>query len=682
MKTFVQELKTRRVYRVAIGYVVAAGATVQVVGTVLPIFHAPDWAQQAFVVLVAAGFPIALVFAWCFDVKAGAIEITDGGTGPVLLANQRRLWILAAVGTVVAAGAVAVYWFWHPMARPAQLAAPIGQNIPPKSIAVLPFENLGEQGEYSFLADGVQDEILTSLAKVADLKVISRTSVMQYKGGIQRNVREIAQALGVAHVLEGSVQRADGRVRVTAQLIDARTDTHIWAEKYDRSLADVFAIESELAEKIVDQLKTKLSPEEKAAIEQQPTDDLVAHDLYVRGKTLIDSSLINLPQQESLEEGIRLLNQAVQRDSDFALAYHQLARAHDLLYFVGADHTPARLAMAEAAIRELTRVRPDSGEAHLARATHLYWGYLDYDNASEELRFAQKSLPNDPLPWELAGYIDRRQSRWEESTKNLEHALELDPQNASILQQLDHSYECLRRYVDAAKMLDRMIAVTPKDSATRASRALLELLWHADTGPAIATIQKILAEDPSAAKNMAEQWLLVTLCQRDNGAAQRALAALPSDGCRKETIPFPHAWCEGLVAQMRGDKAAAKAAFTRTRNEAAKLVEAQPNYPEALCVLGMAEALLGHKEKAIRAGRRAVELLPVSKDSIGGSLLAQYLALIYAWTAEKDQAIQQLTSVVRTPGYLSYGELRLHPYWDALRGDPRFDQIVAYLAPK
>ena len=414
----------------------------------------------------------------------------------------------------------------------------------------------------------------------------------------------------------------------------------------------------------------------------EPTGDPGVHDLYVRAKNLIDSSLISIPQQENLEEGIRLLNQAVQRDRDFALAYHQLARAHDLLYFLGADHTPARLAMAETAIRELARVRPDSGEAHLARATHLYWGYLDYDNARKELRLAQKSLPNDPLPWQLAGYIDRRQSRWEESTKNLEHALQLDPQNPSILQQLDHSYEFLRRYADAAKMLDRMVALMPKDAAIRISRAALELFWHADAGPAISAIQTVLAKDPGAAKNIADQWIVVALCQRNNEAAQRALAALPNDGCRKETIPFPRAWCEGLVAQMRGDKTAAKAAFTRARDEAAKLVEAQPNYPEALCVLGMTEALLGHKQKAISAGRRAVELLPVSKDSIGGSMLAQYLALIYAWTGEKDLAIQQLTSAVRAPGYLSYGELRLHPYWDALRDDPRFDQIVASLAPK
>src|SRR5436853_4469280 len=425
MKTFVQELKTRRVYRVAIGYIVAAGATVQVVGTVLPIFHAPEWALQVFVVLVAAGFPIALVFAWCFDIKAGAIEITDAGAGPVAVANQRRLWILAAVGSLIAASAVAAYWFWHPFTVEWRTQQPAAVNIPEKSIAVLPFENLSSEKQYAFLADGFQDEILTNLAKVADLKVISRTSVMQYKSGVQRNLREIAQQLGVAHLLEGSVQRAANRIRVNAQLIDARTDAHLWAQTYDRDLADVFAIQSEIAKAIADQLQAKLSPNAKAAIEKAPTTDLAAFDLYTRAKILIASSALSTPQAESLLEAIRLLNQAVERDPAFALAYYQLAYAHDLLYFVGTDHTAARLAMAEAATQSLSRLRPNSGEAYLALANYLYFGHYDYDRARKELSLAQKGLPNEPLAFELAGYIDRRQGRWAESNKNLERAVEL-----------------------------------------------------------------------------------------------------------------------------------------------------------------------------------------------------------------------------------------------------------------
>jgi TolB-like protein/Tfp pilus assembly protein PilF len=685
MRTFVQELRTRRVYRVAIGYIIAAGATVQVVGTVLPIFHAPDWAQQAFVVLVAAGFPIALVLAWCFDVKAGAIEITEAGTGPVAVANQRRLWILATVGSVIAASAVAAYWFWHPLAADSRMRQQAEALIPEKSIAVLPFENLGDPKEYSFLADGVQDEILTNLAKVADLKVISRTSVMQYKAPAQRNLRDIAKALGVAHVVEGTVQRSDGRVRVNAQLIDARTDTHLWAEKYDRSLADVFAIETELAEKIVAQLKSKLSPEEKVAIEQKPTADLAAHDLYIRAKTVIESSVFSAPQEESLREAFRLLNQAIERDPAFALAYYQLAHAHDLFYFVGIDHTPARLAMADAAIQSLVRLRPNSGEAHLAVAKHFYWGYLDYDRAREELTLAQKSLPNDPLPFQLAGYIDRRQSRWAESTKNLERAIELDPQNpaaAGALQQIALSYECLRRYADVERALDRALALTPKDAALRAARAEIDVQWHADPHPLLSVIRAILTEDSREAGNIAESWLRVSLCQRDFDGALRALAALPTAGCHHETIPFPRTWCEGVVARMRGDKAAARAAFTSARNELAKLVREQPAYAEALCALGMADAALGRKEDAIREGRRAVELVPVKKESISGSLLVQYLALIYAWAGEKDLALEQLSVAAKLPGFLSYGQLRLHPYWDPLRGDPRFDKIVTSLAPK
>jgi TolB-like protein/Tfp pilus assembly protein PilF len=555
-------------------------------------------------------------------------------------------------------------------------------SIPEKSIAVLPFENLSNEKENAYFADGVQDEILTGLSRVGDLKVISRTSVMQYKAGPRPNLREVATALGVAHVLEGTVQRADGRVRVNAQLIDARTDAQLWAERYDRDVADVFAIESEVAGKIVAQLQAKISPSEKEAMEQKPTADLTAHDLYIQAKTLIATSAFSTPARESLTEAVRLLNQAIERDPNFALAYYQIAQAHDQFYFGGIDHTPARLAMADAAIQSLGRLRPNSGEVHLALAKHLYWGYLDYDRAREELKLAQQSLPNDSLSFEILGFIDRRQGRWAESTKNLERAIDLDPLNGGFLVQLADSYFCLRRYADAERVLDRGIAVAPKDSNMRAYRAEIELHWHADTRPLRSTVEAILAEDPREGKNVAQLWLEVSLCERDFGFAARALAAMPIAGCYDDWIPFPRTWCEGVVAQIRGDKAGAHAAFTSTRNAAAKLIADQPDYAEALCVLGMADAALGNKEDAIREGRRAVELMPVSKNAIEGALLIRYLAVIYAWTGEKDRALKRLDEAAKIPSYLSYGELRLHPYWDPLRGDPRFDKIVASLAPK
>jgi TolB-like protein/Tfp pilus assembly protein PilF len=517
---------------------------------------------------------------------------------------------------------------------------------------VLPFENLSDDQKNAYFADGVEDEIRTNLAKVADLKVISRTSVRQYKNTAQQNLREIAKALGVAHVLEGTVQRAGDRIRVNAQLIDARTDAHLWAESYDRNLADVFGIENELAEQIVSQLKSKLSPKEKAAIEEQPTNDLAAYDLYLRAKLLIEKAVFNEPKDSMLLEAIRLLEQAVARDPSFALAYYQLAHAHDQMYLLEFDHTQDRLDLAEAAIQEVKRLRPDSGEAHLALAKHLYWGYRDYNRARQELAAARRALPNDPLPFLLTGYIDRREGRWDKATHNMERAVELDPQNFFTLQQIALTYTVLRRYADAAAILDRAVALAPKDVSVRVQRASLDVDWRADTKPLDSTIQAIIANDPAAIKHLADQWLVLALWERDPSAASRALSLLDANGCYSE-MPFPRAWCEGRVALLRGDVASARDAFTRARKEIEGVVSQQPDYAQALCALGMIDAVLGNKEDAIREGRRAVELLPVTKDSIDGAQLVQYLAMIYAWVGQKDPAFEQLRLASSIPGYLS-----------------------------
>ena len=555
--------------------------------------------------------------------------------------------------------------------------------VPEKSIAVLPFENLSSEKENAFFTEGVQDEILTDLARVADLKVISRTSIMQYQASTKRNLRDIARALGVAHVLEGSVQRAGDKVKVSAQLIDARTDTHVWANKYEGTLKDVFAIQSEVAEKIVAELKSKLLPAEKAAIERPPTSDLTAYDLYLRAKTLIANAVFNEPGQQKLLEAVRLLEEAVKRDPTFLLAYYQLAHAHDQIYLLGFDHTPARLALADAAVQSVRRLRPDSGEAHLALAKHLYWGYLDYDRAREELKAAQIALPNDPLPFLLAGYIDRRQGRWEESTHNMERALELDPQNLLVLQQMSLTYENLRRYADMAAVLDRALALAPDQISLRVQRAAVDLDWHANSKPLHAAIDSILTEKLDLVRVVAEPWLYLALCERDAGAAARAVSVMSADdGCDRDGIPFPLAWCKGVAARAKGDADAARAALETARAEVEKIVRDQPNYAKGLSALGMIDAALGRKKEAIEEGRRAVELLPMAKDSVDGALLLQYLAVIYAWSGRKDAALDELAAVAKVPGYLSYGQLRLHPYWDPLRGNPRFDAIVASLAPK
>src|ERR1700738_2057234 len=596
----------------------------------------------------------------------------------VLTFFRRRARLLVVPLTLVALALVTYAFFHRSKVTPALAPVP---PVRDKSIAVLPFENLSTDKENAFSADGVQNEILTDLAKVADLRVISRLSVMSYKTDIRRNLREIASTLGVAHVLEGSVQRVGARVRVTAQLIDARTDAHIWAESYDRELADVFAIQSEIAQKIADQLKAQLSPGEKAAIAEQPTKDLTAYDRYLRAKFLLDITTFSSRARENLLQAVGLLDEAVAKDPTFFLAFYQLAFANDRLYFLGLDHTPARLALGEAAVRTLLRMRPDAGETHLARAQHLYRGYLDYKQAHKELTIARGKLPNDPLVYELAGYIERREARWDESTQDLERALELDPRNAFILQQLSLTYQNLRRFADTTAVLYRALKLISEDVETRAARAQVELEWRGDTRPLRATIDDILAKNPAAAATIAEKWLLCGLCERDSAALTRVLAAIPSHGINENGVTFPRAWCEGLAARLRGDTAAARSAFLAARAEVEQMLHAQPDYPRALAVLGMIDAALDRKEGAPREGRGAVELLPAHKDALNGAYMRRYLAVTYAWTGEKGLALKELTAAIQIPGDVTYGQLRLHPNWDPLRGDARFEALVEKMAP-
>ena len=553
--------------------------------------------------------------------------------------------------------------------------------IPEKSIAILPFENLSNEKENAYFADGVQDEILTHLAKIADLKIISRVSVMQYESGVARNLREIGQQLGVANVVEGSVQRADNRVRVNAQLVDTRTNRQLWGQTYDRDLADVFAIQSDIAKTIADQLQAKLSPREENAIERRPTGDIAAFDLYTRAKNLL---LIGLSStmKANLLQAADLLNQAIARDPSFFRAYCQLAYAHDALYFLGFDHTPERLALAEAAVQAATRLRPDAGETHLARARNLYWGYLDYDGASAELGVARQTLPNDSRVFELKGLIQRRQGHWEESTQNLEHAIDLDPRNFFTLQQIAISYGVLRRYAEQTSVLDRALAIEPNDVPTKVALAFIQFHWKADTGPSHRAIDSVRATNPAAVPTIADAWLSCALAERDAAAAKNALNAFGEIPLTDYAVHLNRPLMEGVIARMTKDDGKARDAFTAARAEQEKAVRAQPNYGPAVCALGLIDAGLGRKEEALREGRRAVELLPVEKDAINGPLMIAYSAMIAAWVGNKDLACEQLAIASRPPSTVSYGQLKLLPHWDPLRGDPRFEKIVASLAPK
>ncbi len=688
------ELKRRNVIRMTGLYLVGAWLVVQVAGTVLPMFGAPEWLPRMIVVLLAIGFVPAVIFSWVFELTPQGVKREDDVAPERSITPQtgRRMDRMIIVVLVLALGYFAFDKFVLTPRREAALVSSAAPNesksvINEKSIAVLPFENRSEDKANAYFTDGVQDEILTDLAKIADLKVISRTSVLQYKSGVARNLREIAQQLGVANVVEGSVQRSGNRVRVNAQLIDARNDAHLWAQTYDRDLADVFAIQSEIAKAIADQLQAKLSPNEKKAIEQPPTTDLAAFDLYSRAKSLLLTAGVSATGEPDVRKAIELLDEAVKRDPSFFDAYCQLAWAHEQLYAtIGSDHTPARLALAGAAVQAATRLRPDAAETHLARAQYLYFGLRDYAGALAELEIARRALPNDPRLFELTGYILRRRGQQEEGLQNLQRAAELDPRNFYTLQQIALSYQGLGRYAEAIAALDRALVIVPDNAETRASRGLYYFCWKADTRPLHQTIDAILAQGPGAIASAADIWFFCALAERDPAAAERALVALGDNDCWGEgAINLSHSFGEGLLARMVKDEARARTAFETARAQQEKIVQAQPDYGPALCVLGLIDAALGRKDLALNEGRRAIALMPVEKDVANGSLVLQYFAITAAWAGNTELALQQLEAGLRAPvtsEMLSYGALKLLPVWDPLRGDPRFEKIVASLAPK
>jgi len=586
-------------------------------------------------------------------------------------ARLTRVALAAAAILILGASALLVF-------QPTRIQNAPLNPAPDKSIAVLPFENLSRDPDNAYFADGVQDEILTRLASIADLKVISRTSVMQYKSGAARDLRKIGHQLGVARVVEGSVQRAGNRVRVNAQLIDVPTDRALWGQSYDRDLADVFAIQSEIATSIASQLQASLSPREKTAIEQAPTNDVTAFELYARAKDLLAS----MSTKANLLKAADLLSQAVARDPSFFKAYCLLASTHDRLYFLGRDHAPARLALAEAAIEAAFRLHPDAGEAHLARAQNLYRGYLDYDAALAELDVAAKTLPNDAAVFELKGYIERRQGKQEEAVRSLERAIDLDPRNSLTLQQIALSYRHLRRFAEQKSVLDRALAIEPNDVNAKLERAAVDFYWKADTRPLHQMVDSIRAENPAATPDIAEYWLLWALAERDAAAAKNAvIAAGENPAFTDEAVIFSRPFMEGVIARMTKDDTEVRAAFAAACVEQEKIIQAHESYGPPLCVLGLIDAGLGRKEEALREGRRAVELLPVEKDPINGIAMVKYFAMIAAWVGDKDLACEQLSIAIRPPSRITYGELKLLPFWDPLRGDPRFEKIVNYLAP-
>ena len=654
MKSFFAELKRRKVHRVAIAYAVAAWLLIQIATQVFPFFEIPNWAVRLIVLVLVLGFPIALTLSWIFDLTPQGIRRTEE--------SDRSLAALPV-------GPAAI------------------RNIPEKSIAVLPFENLSDDKENEYFAAGVHNDILSNLAKVADLKVISRTSVQQFKSGT-RNLREIGLALGVAHILEGTARRAGNRIRVNAQLIDARSDAQLWGETFDREITDLFALQSELAQRISQELRANLSAREKTNLQTHPTRDILAYELFLRARELFHWAGSGYSYDKGAD-ALRLIDEAIKRDPQFALAYGLASRLHSELFWFGYDKSASRLEKAKAAADAALELQPDLGEAHLAKAFYYYYGFRQYDVAQKHVTDAIRAIPNDADVLNTAGAIARRVGRWNEAASTLEQARDRDPRNLSVLWSLFESYLALHEYTKADGTVNDALSVSPSADFFVLARSAIALFRDGDTAPLRSALRKIPRSfDPGGATSTIA--LRLSLMERDVEEADRVLAA-----CRHEKLDdnglsgvagaldgytVPKSWYAGLIAQARGNESSARAAFEQAKRAVRDDLVQSPNDAKTLAMLALIHAAVGEKNEALGAATRAGELLPIAKDSFDGPILATTLAAVSAKLGEKDSAIRQLESLVGIPNGPTPGTLRVEPEWDSLRDDSRFKKLAECVA--
>src|SRR6266403_1294569 len=648
MTGFFEEVKRRKVYRVAVAYVSAAGGIIQLASAAFPAWELPNWSLRLVIVLMLIGFPIALILAWAFDITSQGVKATPATAAPGSH-RRRNIIMLVATGVIISAAAG---FFLLPRAAAHKID---------KSIAVLPFENLSDEKENAYFADGIQDDILTNLSKIGDLKVISRTSVMSYRGNGTRNARRIGN-----------------RVRVNVQLINANNDEHIWAEDYDRDLTDVFAIQTDLAQKIVYTLQAKLSPNEKARLDRQPTQNpdayllfVQAHDYANRTDMFRDTSLKAEP----------LFEQAIKLDPNFSLAYAGLSMVESWVYH-SFDPLPARRDKARLNADEALRLQPDLPEGHLALGFSYYYGDRDYQRALAEFEIARRGLPNEAQAYLAIGAIQRRQGKWIESTENLEKAAALDPKNVGILCNLGYSYMAQRNFEAADKIFNRAIVAEPQSLQAAGMKAAVAVQ---STGNLSAVEKQFSSVPPEADPEGLITWIrvgILTLERKFPEALQVVQQFRGETLATATTAPCPRALLEGTLYLYQGDKEKARIAYEHARTVAEKLVREAPQDSARHGQLGVVLAGLGQKEEAINEGKRAVELLPESQDAFDGPQGTASLAQIYAWTGEFDEAFRLLDHLLDVPNGLTVPMLKLEPMWDPLRKDPRFQALIDKYSPK
>jgi TolB-like protein/Tfp pilus assembly protein PilF len=671
-KGFFGELRRRNVYKVAAAYAIVSWLIIQVATQVFPVLEIPNWCVRLVIVLLALGFPVAVILAWAYELTPEGIKRTEAVVREKSIERQtgRRLDFLI-IAVLLAAIFFLVYQRFYPGERVS--------GTPEKSIAVLPFENMSDDKENAFFADGIQDDILTSLAKIRDLKVISRTSVMPYRGAAKNNLPEIAKALGVVNVLEGSVRRGEGRVVVSVQLIDARNDRHLWAKRYDRPLADSLGLQGELASEIASELRATLSPEEKDRVVTKPTGNPDAYVLYLKARAY-ESNPDRLFEDFKLAE--RLYAEAIQHDPSFALAYARLSATLARIYH-WFDPTDERKALIKANADKAIALKPDLGEGHLALGLYYYWTEANYEKALEQFRIAAAALPNDSEIGYVSAAIRRRQGNWKENLELLGKSQMLDPGNANVASEIAFTYAFVHDWRQAAQMYDRVVVLAPDSANFKINRAYIDLYESGKTD----TLKAALAEipdsvDPSGLVTRA-RWDLAML-ERDYAAADRAMASYPLDVFQSDGMPVPKSFFRGCTALARGDPSAAQIQFAMALPAFESAVREAPTTGLRHANLGLIYSFIGRKEDAIREGRRAVKLEPESKDALVGPWMNGFLAMIYVRTGDLDSALPLLERGLATPFpvdntncCITANDLRKRWQWDPVRNDRRFQKLVA-----
>ena len=666
MTGFFEEVKRRKVYRVAAAYIIAAGGIIQLASATFPAWELPNWALRLVILLVLVGFPIALILAWAFDITAQGIQATPETTAP-RTRRRRNVIMLIATGVVISA---ATGFFLLPR---------VAAHKVDKSIAVLPFENLSDEKENAYFADGVQDDVLTNLSKIGDLRVISRTSVMQYRGR-PTNLREIGKALGVSNVLEGSVRRSGNRVRVNVQLIDANTDEHVWANDYDRDVTDVFAIQSDLAREIANALQAKLSPAEKSQMSRKPTENGEAYLAFVQAHDL--SCAYEDPAK--LKQSEQLYQRAVDLDPNFALALARYSQLESWMVHDG-DRSPERRNKARTLAERALQLQPDLPEAHLALGFSYYYGDNEYEAALREFEIAQRGLPNESEVYLAVGAIQRRQGKWPESTANLEKAASLNPKDTWPLQNLSFNYAMQRNFGAANKTVDRALELNPNGIGLWEIKIKLAIAEKGDFSvyeQALEKVKSLPMSREERLKILAVQADLL-LFERKYDQVLQLAESVPDDSFA--TIPGSLAgkyFAIGIAQKGLGDDAAARPAFVKAKNILEEQVRQKPDDPGLHVQLAKLLAWLGEKDAAIAEAQRASDLRPESKDAFDGPRITEEVAQVYTILGDNARAIELLDGLLSRATGVTLQNLKVNPAWDPIRSDPAFQALFTKYAGK